>query len=157
MSLTLQNEKFMEDVTHVLHVGRREGARRFFIAGDLNIQLGLKCTDEGEKEEMQEMYGPQCWHGIDGDLGGLKKTMWLEVVKEFNCKAVLFLLGRAVRRDSTIRIHPAAENGFLVKLHWNKGQGHFVQLEEKKEWAGWSRIQEKGDGSERCRRQTAFL
>ena len=31
-------EKFMEELTNVILEGRKEGARRFFIAGDLNIE-----------------------------------------------------------------------------------------------------------------------
>ena len=41
-----------------------------------------------DDEEVQEMYGPQCWYGSDADPGRFKKTMWLEFTKEFNCKAV---------------------------------------------------------------------
>ena len=44
------------------------------------------CTDEDE--ELRDMHGPQWWHGIDGDPGRFKKTMWLEVMKDFNCMAV---------------------------------------------------------------------
>ena len=73
-------------MTTVLQDGRREGARRFFVAGDLIVELRQRCTDDDG--EMREFYGPQCWHGIDPDLGGLKKTMWLELMKEFNCNAV---------------------------------------------------------------------
>ena len=75
----------MGNITKVLHEGRQEGARRF-ISGDMNIELGLRCRDEDE--EMQEMYGPQWWHGIDADPGGLKKAMWRKIMKEFNCKAI---------------------------------------------------------------------
>ena len=39
-------EKFMGAMTNILHEGRREGARCFCVAGDLNIDLGLMCTDE---------------------------------------------------------------------------------------------------------------
>ena len=51
MPLTLQrtsrkNEKLMDEMTKILMEGRREGTRRLFIAGDLNSELGLRCTDE---------------------------------------------------------------------------------------------------------------
>ena len=44
------------------------------------MELGLLCTGEDED-------GPQCWHGCDGDPGGLETTIWCGVMKEFNCKA----------------------------------------------------------------------
>ena len=31
----------------------------------------------------KEIYGPQCWDGVGSD-GGLKTTMWVEIVTEFN-------------------------------------------------------------------------
>ena len=80
-------EKIIVEMANVLHEGCWEGAKCFFIAGFFNIELGLLCTVQDEDEEMQGMYGPQCWHGCDGDPGGLKKTTY-EVMKEFNCKAV---------------------------------------------------------------------
>ena len=48
-------EKFTGDMTKVLQEGRKEGVRHFIAAGD------------------PEMCGPQCWQGIDADLGGFKK------------------------------------------------------------------------------------
>ena len=41
-----------------------------------------------EDEEMTDIYAPQWGYGNDADSEGLKKTMWLEVGKEFNCKAI---------------------------------------------------------------------
>ena len=43
----------------VMTEGRTEGAKRFFVAGDLNIELRFLCMDEDE--EMQDINGPQCW------------------------------------------------------------------------------------------------
>ena len=66
----------MGEMTKVLDEGRREGARRFFIAGDLNTELGLMYTDEDE--ELQEANWPQCWHGIDADLvGSRRRRGWM--------------------------------------------------------------------------------
>ena len=42
-----------------------------------------------EDEEMTDIYGPQWEYGNGADSEGLKKMMWLEVGKEFNCKAIL--------------------------------------------------------------------
>ena len=66
----------MLNVTRVLREGRRGGAREFYIAGDLNVKLGLMCTDEDDIEELNEMYGPSCWQGCENDHGGFKKLMW---------------------------------------------------------------------------------
>ena len=44
------------------------------------------CAVEDDGEELREMCGPQCWHGLDADPGGFKKTLWFEV--NDNCKAV---------------------------------------------------------------------
>ena len=71
----------MGAMTRNVHEGRREGLRRFCISGELQVELGLMCTEEDE--ELRAMCRPQCWHGIDADPGGLKKTMWFEVLKEF--------------------------------------------------------------------------
>ena len=119
-------ETFLEDETKVLHEGRREGARRFVIAGNLNIEFGLNWTDEDQ--EMQEMCGAQCWHGIDADPEGFKKTMSLEIVKEFNFDAVSTKSSCDDRReraftprawgekwkDFTSRLHPGTETWVRV-------------------------------------------
>ena len=61
-------EKFMGEMTKVQHEGLREGARRFYIASVFQHRVRiLMCADEDE--ELREMYGPQCWHGFDGDPG----------------------------------------------------------------------------------------
>ena len=46
--------------TKVLWEGRRAGAKTFYIAGDLNVELGLLCTDDDDDDvkELNEMYGP---------------------------------------------------------------------------------------------------
>ena len=53
-------ERFMQELMKVMTDGRKEGAKRFFVAGD-------------EDDEMKEIYGPQCWYGIDADPGGSRK------------------------------------------------------------------------------------
>ena len=56
-----------------------QGARRFHIASDLNIELGLLCSIDDDVGEVSEMYGPQCWQGCDVDVGTtLRKN---EIVK----------------------------------------------------------------------------
>ena len=54
-------------LTKVMLEGRKGGARRFFLEGDLNVELRFQCKDEDE--EMKETSGPQCWDGIDSDPG----------------------------------------------------------------------------------------
>ena len=37
--------------------------KKFYISGDLNVELGMMCTDREDAEELAEIYGPLCWHG----------------------------------------------------------------------------------------------
>ena len=41
-------DKCVTDVTKVLCEGRRAGAKKFHIAGGLNVELGLLCTGDDE-------------------------------------------------------------------------------------------------------------
>ena len=77
-------EKFMRELMKVMTGGRKEGAKRFFVAGDPNIDLEFFCTDEDD--EMKEIYVPKCWYGIDADLGGFKKAKCMELTKEFSAR-----------------------------------------------------------------------
>ena len=38
-----ENEKFMQMLNRVMLEGRREGARRYFVADDANVELELLC------------------------------------------------------------------------------------------------------------------
>ena len=81
-----QYEACISSVLKVLREGRRGGAKKFFIAGDLNVELGMMCTDESDNEKLNEMYGPLCWHEFKHDPGHYKLIMWYSIMKEFNCK-----------------------------------------------------------------------
>ena len=83
----LQTQAKVSSVTKVLREGRRGGAKDFYITSDLNVELGVMCTDEEDIEELEGMYGPLCWQRYDKDPGGFKKLMWYGMMKEFNCKA----------------------------------------------------------------------
>ena len=80
-------EEFVEDAKRILWEGRRAGARSVYIADDLNVELGLLCTDDDDAEEISEMYGPLCWQNYDTDPRGHKKMSWYEIMKEFDCRA----------------------------------------------------------------------
>ena len=67
-----EREKFMEETTNILHEGRQAVAKRFYIAGDLDIELGLLCTVDYDVEELSDMYGPQCWQDCDADPRNFK-------------------------------------------------------------------------------------
>ena len=67
-------EACVSSVFRILREGRRGGAKTFCITGDLNVKLGMICTDENYIEELNEMYGPLCWQRYDHDPGGYKKT-----------------------------------------------------------------------------------
>ena len=49
-------------MTTVLQDGRREGARRFFVAGDLIVELRQRCTDDDG--EMREFSGRSAGTGL---------------------------------------------------------------------------------------------
>ena len=59
--------------TKILQDGRRAGAKNFYIAGDLNMELALLCAGDEEDQELREMYGSQCWLGGEGDPWGFKE------------------------------------------------------------------------------------
>ena len=80
-------EEFVEDAKRSLWEGRRSGARSFYVAGDLNVELGLLCTDDDDAKKISEMYGSLCWQSYDTDPGGYKKMSWYEIMKEFSCRA----------------------------------------------------------------------
>ena len=44
------HEECIARVVKVVHEGRKGGARNFHIAGDINVELGLMCTNENEEE-----------------------------------------------------------------------------------------------------------
>ena len=78
----------MERMTLILRDERRCGAKRFYIAGDFNIELGLLCTGIEEDEELCGMYGPHCWQVYGTDTVGLKKMLSYNIMKEYHCKAI---------------------------------------------------------------------
>ena len=58
------------------------GVRRFFLAGDFNLELGM--LKEGES---MDFYGPFCWVSPKADLASEeeKKLMWMDMMEEFGC------------------------------------------------------------------------
>ena len=46
----------MKETTNKTNEARRAGAKRFYIAGDLDIELGFLCTGDDDVEEVSEMY-----------------------------------------------------------------------------------------------------
>ena len=79
-------ETFILNVAKILREGRRAGAKDLYITGDLNVELGLLCTDDFD--ELNEMYGPLCWQGCENDHGHFKKLMWNGIIKDFNFKVI---------------------------------------------------------------------
>ena len=65
-------EACTSSIVKVLREGRRGGEKDFHITGDLNVELGMMCTDEKDIEELEERYGPLCCQGYDKDPGGFK-------------------------------------------------------------------------------------
>ena len=52
-------EECIASVVKVLREGRKGGARNVYIAGDINVELGLMCTNENEEEELQQSRDPR--------------------------------------------------------------------------------------------------
>ena len=80
-------EAYISGVVGVLREGRRGGAKDFYKTGDLNVELGMICTDENDIEELVGICGPMCGQGHDKNPGGLKNMLLYEIMNELNCKA----------------------------------------------------------------------
>ena len=66
-----EHKKFMQVLKRVVLEGRKEGARRYIVACDLNVNLGLTCMEDSD--DLKDIYGPRCLHDVGADLGGLRK------------------------------------------------------------------------------------
>ena len=53
-----QYEACVSNFLRVLREARKEEAKKFYISGDLNVELGMMCTDMEDAEELAEIYGP---------------------------------------------------------------------------------------------------
>ena len=106
----------MERATLILRDGRRCGAKRFYIAGDFNIELGLLCAGNEEDEELCGMYGPLCWQGYGTDTGGFKKMLWYNIIKEYHCKAISMWLSLDERKDMAFTHKQWGKNGRTSQL-----------------------------------------
>ena len=154
-------EAFISSVLRVLREGRRGGATEFYTTGDLNVEVGMMCTDEKDIEELNEMYGPPCWQGYDQDAGGSKKLMWYGIMKEFNCKfpCTWAKCGRAKETATTHRQHGDRRQAWITSLGPEGGtmmrictmmsncatrgittpmRGHkILERRRTKKWIGW--------------------
>ena len=67
-------EECIASVVKVLREGRESGAKNFCIAGDINVEMGLMCTDENGEEELTKLCGPQCWQEYDKDVAVSRRS-----------------------------------------------------------------------------------
>ena len=111
----------MERMTLILRDGRRCGAKRFYIAGDFNIELGLLCAGTEEDEEFCGMYGPHCWQVYGTDTGGLKDMLWYNIMKEFHCKAISTWLSCDERKEMAFTQRQWRKNGRTSRLDYILG------------------------------------
>ena len=141
--------------------GRRAEANTFYIASDLNVELGLLCTDEDEVEELNEMKSPLCWQGCDTDQGGFKKLMWYEIMKEFNCrvtsswsscdreKEMAFtqtFWDRCEWKDDAAGLHHQiwdTWNHYPIYVSIHEDDAHNYFLQKKNTWAGWRPVDDE--------------
>ena len=63
-------EKFIKEATEVSQEGRRARAGDFNIAGDLNMELGVRRTSDEEDQELREMYGSRVGKGVTPTRAG---------------------------------------------------------------------------------------
>ena len=114
-------DKSVERMTLILRDGRRCGAKRVYIAGDFNTELGLLCAGIEEDEELCGMFGPHCWHGYGIDTGGFKKMMWYNIMKEFHCKATSTWLSCDERKEMAFTHKQWGKNGRTSKVDYILG------------------------------------
>ena len=113
------HETCVSNALRVPRDGRRGGAKKSYITGDLNVELGMICTYENDIEELNEMYGALFRQRYDHDFGGCNKFMWYSIMKEFNCKV-----------SSTWSDDDRTEDAaFTHRKHGDGGQGNVSQVE----------------------------
>ena len=100
-------EKFMQMLKRVLLAGRREGAQRYFVRGDLKVELELLCMEDDDMKI----------NGIEADPGCLKKAMWLEIFTEFNYRALSTCMSCDDRRENAWT-HKSLRTDVAVGLHF---------------------------------------
>ena len=81
-------------------VGRTEGAGKTVIRGDLNGEMGLLCLEDGDVQEISMDRSAKC--GTEADHGGLKISMWLGILTDFNCKALSAWLSCDDQREKAV-------------------------------------------------------
>ena len=74
-----------------------EGARRYFVAGDFKCRIEVFLAWE-TSTTLNDIYGPQCPYCIQAHPGVLKKAVWLEILTEFDDRALSSQRGRGKRR-----------------------------------------------------------
>ena len=78
--------EFTQTLKKVMLEGRKEGARRFYMAGRRG-DVKLRFLRMEGSDDLQEIYAPQSWYVFDADPGGCKKAALLEITMELICKA----------------------------------------------------------------------
>ena len=74
-------DAFNSSILQVVREERREGAKEFHIAGDLNVELRFMCGDEKDIEELMEKYGP-----LGGQRG--QHSSWMRPEIDVVCMGV---------------------------------------------------------------------
>ena len=129
----------------------RWGEAKDHITGDLNVELGMMCTDENDIEELTGIFGLLCWQEYDKDPGGFKKLM-----REFNCKASSTWSVRGTERDDGFALghsspgmkQETAQQDYIIGPARRDDEMHIHN--EERIWATWNhcyifaRTQEEG-------------
>ena len=152
-------EECIASVVKNIREGRKGGARNFYIAGDIGVELGLMCTNENEQEELTKLCGPLRLQGYDKDLAGFKKKYVYGIMKEFDCKVsstwsacgkvrveaskhrrLDYVIG-PMRKNDEVYIHNAGR----LWATWDhypifariEEEPHVKVFQKRKKWTGW--------------------
>ena len=116
----------------MLREGRRSGAKDLYITSDLNVELGMMCTNEKDIVELSETYGPLCWQKYDKDPKSLKKLAWYGIMKEFiQLRGHIYMV--QVRKDKRDCLHAQifesreGRRDIAAGLHVSDGISEFVE------------------------------
>ena len=85
----------IEVVNKILQEGNKDGATKFLIASDLNVQLGLEEGQVGGGRHGQVdrwcldwngLLGPDSWGGGENPDAARENMKWLQLMRDYGCE-----------------------------------------------------------------------
>ena len=133
-------EKFMQTLKKA-----RSGGCKTVWGGWVKCWMWAVCVEVSD--DLQEIYGPQCWNGLEADPAGLKKAMWPEIMAEFNCKTFSTWLSCDDQRESLYTQTLVKQKGQTDNVPWMSKKSSYSW---SKRWAkdreGWWTEEQGSDG-----------